>query len=52
MGAARYDWDDLRERGRIGNTLPDDTELALTLIDENIPYPPAAPEAGALAAGG
>ncbi|MEE8509405.1 MAG: hypothetical protein V3T07_10095 [Myxococcota bacterium] len=34
---------DLRERGRIGDKLPDDTELALTIIDEYIAYPPASP---------
>jgi hypothetical protein len=34
--------DDLRERGRIGDERPSDTELALTIIDEYIQYPPAA----------
>ncbi len=34
---------DLRDRGRIGDKLPDDTELALAIIDEYIAYPPASP---------
>ena len=37
---------DLRERGRIAGDAPSDTELALTIIDEYIEFPPAAaPEA-------
>lgn len=35
---------DLRERGRIGDALPDETELALVMIDEYIHFPPASPE--------
>lgn len=35
---------DLRERGRIGDTLPDETELGLLLIDEYIKYPTPVPE--------
>jgi hypothetical protein len=35
---------DLRRRGRIGARLPGDTELALSIIDEYIAYPPPAPE--------
>jgi len=31
---------DLRERGRIADAVPDDTELALTIIDEYIKFPP------------
>ncbi len=34
---------DLRRRGRVGLTLPDNTQLALTIIDEYIKYPPPAP---------
>ncbi len=34
---------DLRRRGRVGHTLPDDTQLALTIIDEYIKDPPPAP---------
>ena len=34
---------DLRERGRIGDELPDDTGLALIIIDEYIHYPTANP---------
>jgi hypothetical protein len=37
---------DLRERGRIGEALPDETKLALTIIDEYIKYPPPAPTTG------
>lgn len=33
---------DLRERGRVGDRLPDDRELALLLIDEYIHFPPPA----------
>ncbi len=33
---------DLRRRGRIGDGVPDDTELALTMIDEYIRFPPVA----------
>ena len=38
---------DLRERGRVGNELPGDTELALIIIDEYIHYPTASPAAPA-----
>jgi len=37
--------EDLRKRGRVGPRLPADTELALTIIDEYIHYPPPAAEA-------
>ena len=43
---------DLRKRGSIGDPLPDETGLALTIIDEYIAYPPASPETGALASAG
>jgi hypothetical protein len=43
---------DLRERGRIGERVPDDTRLALTIIDEYIAYPPAAPELAAAGSAG
>jgi hypothetical protein len=33
---------DLRERGRLGAALPDETQLALTMIDEYIHFPPPA----------
>lgn len=33
---------DLRKRGRLGDTVPDGTELALLLIDEYIRFPPPA----------
>ena len=38
---------DLRERGRIADEIPNDTELALTIIDEYIDYPTASPAAPA-----
>jgi hypothetical protein len=34
---------DLRDRGRITSDVPSDTELALTIIDEYIEFPPANP---------
>jgi hypothetical protein len=34
---------DLRQRGRVGRALPDDTKLALAIIDEYIKYPAPAP---------
>jgi hypothetical protein len=34
---------DLRQRGRIDDTLPDDTQLALTIIEEYIKYPAPSP---------
>jgi hypothetical protein len=37
--------DDLRQRGRIGKTRPDDAPLALTIIDEYIQYPPPTSQA-------
>jgi hypothetical protein len=37
---------DLRERGRIAEAKPSDTELALTIIDEYIVYPPPSTEVG------
>jgi len=40
---------DLRRRGRIGREAMSDTELALTIIDEYIQFPPAAPDARAQA---
>ncbi len=39
--------DDLRRRGRLSDPLPGETEIALTLIDEYIQYPPPAPGADA-----
>jgi hypothetical protein len=36
--------EDLRKRGRIGATVPGESELALTIIDEYIQFPPPLPE--------
>jgi hypothetical protein len=41
----------LRERGRLGGEPPDDTDLALLLIDEYIQFPPPVPPAAHAEAG-
>jgi hypothetical protein len=38
---------DLRARGRLGDELPDETELALVMIDEYVHFPPTRPDTDA-----